>query len=143
MDEYTADVFANRDDPLPVVTLSTDTSVQEESSSKLDRSKEKLKKKLSTAENADGSQDGSDDRQGSHKLSLQERLLSKYAFSSHVGMPCTNFDRLLEQVIPKDVGDQETEYSADKRSSKRVARPSFSLPLMTNNFRRFNARSVD
>lgn len=32
------------------------------------------------------------------------------------------------------------EISVDKRSSKYVRRPAFSLPLMTNNFRRFNAR---
>lgn len=50
--------------------------------------------------------------------------------------------RLLQQVIPsEDVGGDGLE-TPDKRSTKYVGRPGFSLPLMTTNFRRFNARSV-
>lgn len=47
--------------------------------------------------------------------------------------------RLLQQVIPEeDISDLDL--PQDIRSSKYINRPSFSLPLMTNNFRRFNAR---
>lgn len=47
--------------------------------------------------------------------------------------------RLLQQVIPtEDMG--EVLEMPDKRSTKYINRPSFSIPLMTNNFRRFNAR---
>ncbi len=47
--------------------------------------------------------------------------------------------RLLQQVIPdEDVDDLDL--PQDVRSSKYINRPSFSLPLMANNFRRFNAR---
>ena len=47
----------------------------------------------------------------------------------------------MQQVIPlEDVGEEDA--PLDERSSKYVQRPSFSLPLMTNNFRRFNARYV-
>ena len=47
--------------------------------------------------------------------------------------------RLLQQVIPvEDIGDVDE--GPDKRSTKYVDRPGFSLPLMTNNFRRFNSR---
>ena len=47
--------------------------------------------------------------------------------------------RLLQQVIPEDEV-QELDLPPDVRSSKYINRPSFSLPLMTKNFRRFNAR---
>lgn len=47
--------------------------------------------------------------------------------------------RLLQQVIPEEEVD-ELDLPPDVRSSKYINRPSFSLPLMTNNFRRFNAR---
>lgn len=47
--------------------------------------------------------------------------------------------RLLQQVIPvEDMAD--TLDTGDKRSTRYISRPGFSLPLMTNNFRRFNAR---
>lgn len=47
--------------------------------------------------------------------------------------------RLLQQVIPAEE-IEELDLPTDVRSSKYINRPSFSLPLMTNNFRRFNAR---
>ena len=49
--------------------------------------------------------------------------------------------RLLQQVIPEEEVE-ELNLPPDVRSSKYMSRPGFSLPLMTNNFRRFNARSV-
>ena len=49
--------------------------------------------------------------------------------------------RLLQQVIPEDEVE-ELDLPPDVRSSKYINRPSFSLPLMTNNFRRFNARYI-
>ena len=48
--------------------------------------------------------------------------------------------RLLQQVIPTEDVDENGEVIEDKRSSKYIDRPGFSLPLMTNNFRKFNAR---
>ena len=49
--------------------------------------------------------------------------------------------RLLQQVIPEEEVE-ELDLAPDVRSSKYINRPSFSLPLMTNNFRRFNARYI-
>jgi hypothetical protein len=48
-------------------------------------------------------------------------------------------DRLLQQVIPTE-GAEDVEDEQDRISSKYLNRPGFSIPLMTNNFRRFNAR---
>lgn len=47
--------------------------------------------------------------------------------------------RLLQQVVPEDEVD-DMDLAPDVRSSKYINRPSFSIQLMTNNFRRFNAR---
>ena len=47
--------------------------------------------------------------------------------------------RLLQQIIPEEEVE-ELDLAPDVRSSKYINRPSFSLPLMTTNFRRFNAR---
>ena len=48
--------------------------------------------------------------------------------------------RLLQQVIPAEDIDPPVEEQYGKQSSKNLHRPGFSLPLMTSNFRRFNAR---
>ncbi len=47
--------------------------------------------------------------------------------------------RILEQMIPEEQVDDVLEV-VDERSSRYTNRPSFSIPLMTSNFRRFNAR---
>lgn len=57
-------------------------------------------------------------------------------------MPKLTSSRLLQQVVPAEDIDSHAAETPDKRSSKRVTRPPFSLPVMTNNFRRFNARHV-
>ncbi|RAH81802.1 hypothetical protein BO86DRAFT_313146 [Aspergillus japonicus CBS 114.51] len=68
-------------------------------------------------------------RAGGHKRSvsgagrsLQDRLFSK----------------ILEQVVPTEDADKES--LSDKSLAADPKRPAFSLPLMANNFRRFNAR---
>lgn len=49
------------------------------------------------------------------------------------------FCRLLQQMIPAgDVDDAGR--PKDRRSRKYVERPGFSIPTMSYNFRRFNAR---
>ncbi|KAJ5155376.1 hypothetical protein N7492_008179 [Penicillium capsulatum] len=71
-----------------------------------------------------GSPDSAHSRTSSQsKNSLQDRL----------------FTKLLQQVIPADDEEDESQ-SGDKAFTISPKRPAFSLPLMTNNFRRFNAR---
>ena len=50
--------------------------------------------------------------------------------------------RLLEQVFPTEVEDDGTP-KKDRRSRQYVDKPQFSLPVMSANFRRFNARYGD
>ncbi|PYH41660.1 putative ABC bile acid transporter [Aspergillus saccharolyticus JOP 1030-1] len=70
-------------------------------------------------------------RPGGHKRSvssvgrsLQDRLFSK----------------ILEQVVPTEDADKELWSGGDKTFAADPKRPAFSLPVMANNFRRFNAR---
>lgn len=51
--------------------------------------------------------------------------------------PITDGYRLLQQVIPTE--EDEIDASGDKASAS-PQKPAFSLPVMANNFRRFNAR---
>ena len=129
MDEYTADAFANRDEPVPLLTINPSDVELSASDVESEGRRRRLKKSLSPnrlrekaidrataqAEKAELTPDV--------KLSIQDRL----------------FARILSQVVPsEDVIDDDT--PIDRRSSKYVKRPAFSFPLMTNNFRRFNAR---
>ncbi|KAK5053108.1 hypothetical protein LTR84_002082 [Exophiala bonariae] len=132
MDEYTAEVFANRDEPVPLIAVSqsdidTSSSEPEPTSrrSRLKRSLSPSRLKTKGQEFAAAQLDKSQLSPGT-KGSLQDRLFSK----------------VLQQVIPssEDVDDDLVDTPVDRRSSKYVSRPAFSLPLMTNNFRRFNAR---
>ncbi|RAK74498.1 putative ABC bile acid transporter [Aspergillus fijiensis CBS 313.89] len=50
------------------------------------------------------------------------------------------FSKILEQVVPTEDADKEPLSGGDKSLAADPKRPAFSLPLMANNFRRFNAR---
>ncbi|KAI9802641.1 MAG: hypothetical protein M1825_002663 [Sarcosagium campestre] len=112
MDEFTSEAFANRDDPIPIISVSDheeDLQDVEGHSSKRQRLKDKLQNVGERKPESGGS--------------IQDRLFAK----------------LLQQIIPVEELDQAQE-PIDKRSRKYVNRPGVSLPLMTSNFRRFNAR---
>jgi hypothetical protein len=47
--------------------------------------------------------------------------------------------RVLQQVVPPENPDDGGD-DTDLRATRHTSRPGFSLPLMTSNFRRFNAR---
>ncbi|KEF57885.1 uncharacterized protein A1O9_05806 [Exophiala aquamarina CBS 119918] len=132
MDEYAVDVFANRDEPVPLITVSqsdVEASSSEADSisrrSRLKRSPSPSRLKTKGQEVAAVQLEKSELSPAS-KGSLQDRLFSK----------------ILQQVVPssEDVDDDLGGSPVDRRSSTYVSRPAFSLPLMTNNFRRFNAR---
>ncbi|KAK5739575.1 Peroxisome size and maintenance regulator [Elasticomyces elasticus] len=131
MDDMTHETMANRDDAIPVIRipsrndgLTTPTS-DAESKRTRDRIKDqanRLKSKL--------------DEYGTPETrqSIQDRF----------------FNGIMSQIIPpeelseNDNGTDATPQSPtpkkDRRSRTYVDRPNFSLPLMSANFRRFNAR---
>ena len=135
-----ADSIVNRDDPIPVLTISSHdpTDGGGDSSHALGHSREgskkpsaKLKDSISRA--VDPIKAGP---------SMQDRL-----FSTSVALQCHNRSSLLTRpsssLFQQVLGSQEEPYPGaklDRRSRKYVERPNFSLPQMSTNFRRFNAR---
>ena len=130
MDEYTAEAFANRDDPLPLISVTH--SDGEGSSSEVDKGgkQQRLRQSLSASKLKSKAQD------------LRDKHLEKVEDASESGLSLQDriFAKLLQQMIPSQDVDNDVERPVDKRSSEYVRRPAFSLPVMTNNFRRFNAR---
>ncbi|KAH8687962.1 integral peroxisomal membrane peroxin-domain-containing protein [Tricladium varicosporioides] len=123
MDEFSADTFVNRDEPIPVVRLEPQDDLaysEGEDHSSEERKRDVLKRHgKNLKENLRKAQDKVSDR-GS---SMQDRLLEK----------------LLQQVIPIEDETASRNLSSSPQSEF-VTRPSFNITTMSNNFRRFNAR---
>ncbi|PWY91365.1 hypothetical protein BO94DRAFT_564732 [Aspergillus sclerotioniger CBS 115572] len=73
---------------------------------------------------------------GGSKSGVLKRSVSKAGRSLQDRL----FSKILEQVMPVEDVDAESVSTGDKPISTDNKRPAFSLPLMANNFRRFNAR---
>ncbi|KAF1951225.1 Pex24p-domain-containing protein [Byssothecium circinans] len=130
MSNEQADPFVNRDTPMPVVSItgpdersSTASGIQtpNNNGSRLRLSPSKLKDKLESL--------GDNITRPESPSRMSERV----------------FTMLLSSVLPSeklddDDDDSSTPHVVDRRSRKYVARPSFSLPVMSSNFRRFNSR---
>ena len=141
MDEYTAEAFANRSEPLPLIQIASSAS---NADGDVESQRHKWKRSLSPSRIITNPQDVNmtqpqrqqqqqDEPSSTPNLrtSLQDRL----------------FSTLLRQVVPTDDPDEDvattsndSRTSTNTNPSVEVTRPAFSLPLMTNNFRRFNAR---
>ncbi|KAI9734609.1 MAG: hypothetical protein M1834_002210 [Cirrosporium novae-zelandiae] len=119
MDESMTDTFAQRNTPVPLLppqspSTTDDASVSGTKEHKRSRS-EAIRKKSTDSSYAES--------ESGRRLSLHDKLLNK----------------LLQQVIPPNGSDDDV-LRSDQRSAPYLERPAFSLPLMTTNFRRFNAR---
>lgn len=69
---------------------------------------------------------------------LQDRLQDFQAGDgAATGMQDRLFGMLFKQIFPEDAPEPA---KPDRRSSKYVQRPEFSLPIMSRNFKRFNSR---
>ncbi|KAA6408703.1 MAG: hypothetical protein FRX48_07785 [Lasallia pustulata] len=128
MDEYTADALVNRDEPIPVISVSLDNVPTKEngtpsSDPEHQRRRDRFKRNLSVSNLKDKIHDVATGGKSESGASLQDRLFAK----------------LLQQVIPPEDAHAILD-SQDERATKNITRPGFSLPLMTSNFRRFNAR---
>lgn len=84
MEDYTVDVFANRDEPVPALSFGNQDSSPSRTSAR-----EKLKAKFGVNQAGKDSSDNGDikDQPG---LSIQDRLLSRYGYLS----PCAQLQRL-------------------------------------------------
>jgi hypothetical protein len=124
MTDYAGSPMANRDEPIPVIQIPSntkDTAPPETEQQKLGR-RERIKQE---AERLKGKLQDVSTQYKTTQGSVQERL----------------FNTLLEQVFPQEAEDDGTP-KKDRRSRQYVDKPQFSLPVMSANFRRFNARSV-
>lgn len=124
MDDYSSASISNRDEPIPVIQIpfsTEDTTPPETEQQKLGR-RERIKQE---AERLKGKFQDVSTQYKTTQGSMQERL----------------FNTLLEQVFPAEAEDDGTP-KKDRRSRQYVDKPQFSLPVMSANFRRFNARSV-
>jgi Integral peroxisomal membrane peroxin len=120
MDEYTADAFVNRDEPLPLISVTADDVLDSPSDADVPGKRPRLKETLSASRLKEKAQNNA----SSKAESFQDRLFAK----------------LLERVIPTEDIEDGTSTGPTRGSSAYLSRPAFSLPIMTNNFRRFNAR---
>ncbi|KAI9718845.1 MAG: hypothetical protein M1828_006534 [Chrysothrix sp. TS-e1954] len=117
-------VVVNRDEPIPAI--STDGLDQERVTQQHDSPKDtsparRLKKKISESKLKRSFDEKA--ASGTESSSIQDRM----------------FSTLLRQFIPTE-DPLDNGGKPDPRSRKYVARPNFSLPVMSSNFRRFNSR---
>lgn len=125
-----ADSIANRDTPIPVVSVTGPDEPQQSGAAS----------GLRTPSNTD--------RETLHRLSpsrLKDKLESLGSSESPSRVSDRIFTMLLSSVLPsEDVEDDQNAspnaHAKDRRSRKYVDRPNFSLPVMSSNFRRFNSR---
>ncbi len=124
-----SDSIANRDEAIPVLRMPSQEEMLEPSSSSDTEQKRRRRDKLK----------GSIDK-------IKETIETQYTGPVRQGLGDRMFASMLSFVVPSDVAleDEEDEATGakkkDRRSRKYVERPNFSLPMMTTNFRRFNAR---
>ena len=137
MDEFTVDAFVNRDDPIPVISFDVNDDLSDDSEQppptpggrKRDKILQHGKNLKDNLRNVQG-------KASETTFSMQDRLLEKYVL---IFFPraCAHPSRLLQQIIPvEDLSSSR----AETPSHDYITRPSFSLPTMSANFRRFNAR---
>ncbi|KAL5392132.1 hypothetical protein DPSP01_000653 [Paraphaeosphaeria sporulosa] len=123
MSDEAADAIVNRDTPIPVVSITSPGDHSRPSSS---RTPTDSRHHLSASKLKDKLQSLGD----SHEQSESPNRFSDKMFTM-----------LLSSVLPQDIDDDgDTPQVKDRRSRKYVDRPNFSLPQMSSNFRRFNAR---
>ncbi|KAG4031898.1 hypothetical protein MFRU_008g02520 [Monilinia fructicola] len=123
MDEFTADAFANRDDPIPVIRLNTTRGSDDE----VEDTNESPHKK------------GTRERLRKHKSELKENIRKAHSKASEAS--ATVQDRLLEKLLQQVIPIEDlSENRKDVEPINFVERPAFNITTMSNNFRRFNAR---
>lgn len=146
MDGQASEPLVNRNEVIPIVSITgpedyvPTPEAGERSPSKRDvlrqalptgKLKEKLESLSSQAERPESPN------------TMPDRLFTMYRYHLRSGpnTVLTLILRLLQQVLPsQDIPEGSS--IKDRRSRKYVDRPGFSLPVMSNNFRRFNARHV-
>ncbi|OCL07478.1 Pex24p-domain-containing protein [Glonium stellatum] len=126
MNNNASEPFVSRNEAVPIVSITgpEDDALTPESGRRTPGKRDAFKQALPTGK-------------------LKEKLDSLSGQPEMPESPNTVSDRLftmlLQQVLPShDIPNSSP--TKDRQSRKHVDRPGFSLPVMSNNFRRFNAR---
>ncbi|KAF3058633.1 peroxin 24 [Daldinia childiae] len=117
MDDFSSDVFVNRDDPIPTIVL--------------DGSSPPGPRTPST------SGDHSDSETPSRRKGFRGHLS---AFKEKTKIQDQLVEKLLSQVVPLDDTQLPQDDASQEPNTPGADRPNFNLTTMSNNFRRFNAR---
>ncbi|KAI1662540.1 Pex24p-domain-containing protein [Daldinia decipiens] len=117
MDNYSSDVFANRDEPIPTIVLDGSSPPGPRTPSI--------------------SGDHSDSETPSRRKGLRGRLS---AFKEKTKIQDQLVEKLLSQVVPLDDTQFPQDEASQEPNTPGADRPNFNLTTMSNNFRRFNAR---
>ncbi|KAI5861271.1 Pex24p-domain-containing protein [Durotheca rogersii] len=123
MDDFGADVFVNRDDPIPTVVLDGSTPP-----------------KPRTPPNQADHSDAESNQSHNHRRGLRGRFS---AFKEKAKIQDQLVEKLLAQIVPLDddaYATQDDQKGDAGGGSPGVERPNFNLTTMSTNFRRFNAR---
>ncbi|KAI0911250.1 integral peroxisomal membrane peroxin-domain-containing protein [Ustulina deusta] len=122
MDEYRAESFVNRDDPIPTIVLNTSSPRPHTPTPAASHKRNESHDSYHSDTDIPSRSGGLRGRFSAlkEKARIQDRLVEK----------------LLAQVVPLDDGEIPQEDPLPGRAAK----PNFTLPTMSNNFRRFNAR---
>ncbi|KAK3715997.1 Peroxisome size and maintenance regulator [Vermiconidia calcicola] len=130
MDDNDTSIIANRDEAIPILRIPSRDDDGPPTPSSSSEAEQKVR-------NRDKFKDGMG--------RLKETLDTQYSgpgVQQRLGDKL--FANMLSFVVPRDAtladDDDDSTAKKDRRSRKYVERPNFSLPQMTTNFRRFNAR---
>ncbi|KAI0406525.1 integral peroxisomal membrane peroxin-domain-containing protein [Xylaria palmicola] len=122
MDEC-RDAFVNRDDPIPTIIFNSPPDPQTPTPS--------ASNKRADGHDAYGSDPEAPSRSGGGGIRGRLSALKEKARIQ---------DRLVEKLLAQMVPLDDAEIPHDDALPGRAAKPNFTLPTMSNNFRRFNAR---
>jgi hypothetical protein len=143
MDGQASEPLVNRNEAIPIVSI-TGPEDYVPTLEAGGRSPSKLRQALPTGKLKEKLESLSSQAERSESPNtMPDRLFTMYRYHLRSGpnTVLTLILRLLQQVLPsQDIPEGSS--IKDGRSRKYIDRPGFSVPVMSNNFRRFNARHV-
>ncbi|KAI0015656.1 integral peroxisomal membrane peroxin-domain-containing protein [Xylariomycetidae sp. FL0641] len=139
MENYSPDAFVNRDEPIPTIKL--DGAPSRDSRSRTPSTPGSSR--TQGTHDSEASDIDSPSKPGKkRKGGLRGRIA---AFKEKTKIQDQLVEKLLASVVPLDTDipqddPQQKDGSGDGTGPAHTERPNFTLPTMSNNFRRFNAR---
>ncbi|KAI3326271.1 Pex24p-domain-containing protein [Xylariaceae sp. AK1471] len=128
MSEYSTHSFVNRDDPIPTIILNTSSPRPQTPTPSTSTSASHKRTESHDSEHSDTE---TSSRRGGGIRGRFSAFKEKARIQDHL------VEKLLAQIVPLD----DAEFPQDDQGVPgRAMKPNFTLPTMSNNFRRFNSR---